>query len=684
MPRFGVESGSPERLGATCDSTGTNFALFSAHAEKVELCLFDEAGAREVVRLAMPARDRDIWHGYVPGIVPGQRYGYRVYGPYDPSRGHRFNPHKLLIDPHARQLDRPAITDERHFAYRDQGGRGFDERDSADVTPKCMVAHPSLPPAGARPDIPWRDTVLYELHIRGMTMRHDGIPARLRGTFGGLASRPVITHLRELGVTSVELMPVCAMADEPRLRKLGLRNYWGYNPVSFFALEPRYAVADPLGEFRALVEAFHDAGLEVIADMVFNHTAEGDALGPTLSFRGIDNASYYWLPADDPAGYVNHAGCGNTLNIRHGQVRALILDALRYGASLGIDGFRFDLASVLARSESGCRPQSGLMAEIAADPILSRLKLVAEPWDASPDGYCLGAFPPPWREWNDRFRDTVRRFWRGDQAQVVDLASRLAGSSDIMASRGPLASINIVTAHDGFTLHDLVSYSQKHNGENGEGNADGANESHSWNRGVEGPTDDPAILRARYRDKRNLIATLLLSQGVPMIAGGDELGRTQNGNNNAYCQDNETSWLDWRTLAEDDAAFLSFVRRVAGLRRDHPALRRTAFFTGLPAAGGRKDISWLHLSRREMTAEDWQDPQLTSFGCSFGEDERFLLLLNAGADPVVFSVPEQAGGPWACVLDTTREDGRHDAELSGEQTWLLAASSLVLFREARA
>ena len=669
MRSYGIEPGH-EQLGATPDNTGTNFALFSAHADKVELCLFDDEGAREIACLTLPGRTGDIWHGSVARVVPGQRYGYRVHGPYDPKRGHRFNPHKLLIDPYARVLDRSFVIDDLHFAYQPghpDGDLSFDTRDDAGVTPKGVVTgdHDTVDPL--RPEIAWRDTIIYELHVRGFTMRREDIPAQARGTLAGLSSRPIIAHLRELGITAVELMPINPIGDELHLKPLGLRNYWGYNPINFFAIEPRYAAADASTEFRIFVDTLHDAGIEVILDVVFNHTAEGDAFGPTISLRGIDNASYYALMPDDPQRYLNYTGVGNALNVGHKRARALILDALRFWAGQGVDGFRFDLTSALARDGLDYRPESGLTAEIAADPVLSRLKLIAEPWDASPDGYRLGAFPSPWREWNDRFRDNARRFWRGDRSQVAEFASRLAGSSDIMAGRGPLASINFVTAHDGFTLRDLASYAEKHNWANGERNTDGVNESHSRNWGAEGPTSDPAILTLRNRHRRNLIATLLLSQGVPMILAGDELGHSQNGNNNAYCQDNETSWIDWRSPDADGETFLRFVQRVIGLRRSHPDFRRETFFS-------RNDIVWLHPAGREMDDDDWHDPNLSSFGCTFGEQDRFAWFFNASAEDLAF-VPSLEPGVWECMVDSTDV---------GHESGTAAAHSLMIFKKVSA
>ncbi len=681
MPRYGIETGH-QQLGATPDARGTNFALFSANADGVELCLFDAEGDREVARLAL-RRGGDIWSGFVPKVGAGQRYGYRVHGPYDPKRGHRFNPNKLLIDPYARGLDRTFVLDDRHFAYQRghaDGDVSFDTRDSAEVTPKCVVTGEPEEGKPLQPSIAWRNTIIYEMHLRGFTMRRSDIPVQFRGTLAGLASRPVIAHLRELGITAVELMPINPIGDEPHLKRLGLRNYWGYNPINFFAIESRYAAADARAEFRALVDTLHDAGIELILDVVFNHTAEGDAFGPTMSYRGIDNASYYWLMSDDPQRYVNYTGVGNTLNVQHPVVRDLVLDSLQFWARLGVDGFRFDLASTLARTDRDCRPDAGLTADIAMDAVLSRLKLIAEPWDASADGYRLGAFPPPWREWNDRYRDSARRFWRGDQGQVAEFASRFAGSSDIMAPRGPLASINFITAHDGFTLSDLASYAQKHNWANGERNADGISENHSRNWGAEGPTNDPAILALRNRHRRNLIATLLLSQGVPMILAGDELGHSQNGNNNAYCQDNGTSWIDW---VPTDEAFLRFVQRVIDIRRRHPALRRDTFFTGLPDASGRKDIVWLHPSGREMSERDWHNPNLSAFGCALGEGARFLCLFNAGAEATSFRLPSEQR-PWHCVLDSRNDDGSSETRVATGSEYVVAPHSFMYFQEAPA
>jgi isoamylase len=685
MPGGGMDAGSPRILGASCDGEGTNFALFSAHAERVELCLFDRHGNHETARLTLPARSGDIWHGRIPGISPGQRYGYRVHGPYAPEHGHRFNPNKLLIDPYARVLDRTLVLGDAHFGYRRGDGRAdlsFDPRDNAQDMPKCVVVGEDGEAPRLRPGIPWCDTLLYELHVRGMTKRRTDLAPGLRGTLKGLAAPAVLAHLRALGISAVEILPIHPIGDEPRLTELGLRNYWGYNPVNFFAIEPRYAAKAGATEFRELVAALHESGIELILDVVFNHTAEGDELGPTLSLRGIDNASYYALVPGNSRYYLNHTGCGNRLDFARQPVRRLVLDALRHWVRLGVDGFRFDLASTLARGETGCDPRSGLIAEIAADPVLSRLKLIAEPWDAAMDGYRLGAFPPPWREWNDRYRDSVRRFWRGEASLLGEFVTRFAGSSDIMGARGPLAGINFVTAHDGFTLQDLVSYRERRNWANGEANADGARENYSANGGAEGPTQDPSIRAFRYRQKRNLMATLLFSQGVPMLLAGDELGHSQNGNNNAYCQDSETSWLDWRPLEAEDAEFFRFLRRVTALRRAHGEFRREQFFSGAPSETGRKDVLWLHPGGWELGDADWRDGALMGFACAFGEGPRSILLVNAGSDRIGFRLP-QTDAPWYCVLDTSVPDGNNAFVLAAGAECGVDGSSLMLLQGAR-
>jgi glycogen operon protein len=675
-------------MGASLDKDGANFVIFSAHADRVELCLFDQDGSNETANIDLERSD-DLWHGHIDGLGAGQLYGYRVHGPYDPANGHRFNHNKLLIDPYAKALDRSFTLAPTHFGYRRDdpaADLSFDVSDSAPDTPKAILVADE-PEGGQKLRTPWRDSVIYELHVRGMTMLRGDIPPGFRGTLAGLASPAIIAHLRNLGITAIELLPIHPVADEPRLVRLGLRNYWGYNPVNFFALEPRYAAGDPIVEFRNFVASFHDAGIEVILDVVFNHTGEGDELGPTFSFRGIDNASYYNLRREDRRGYANYAGTGNTLNVAHPYVRMMVLDSLRYWAGTGVDGFRFDLAPVLGRENGAFGSNAAFLTALVTDPDLSRLKLIAEPWDATPEGYQLGAFPAPFAEWNDRFRDCARRFWRGDRGDVGELARRLTGSADFMAARGPLASINIVTTHDGFTLQDLVSYSEKHNWANREGNADGSNENFSWNCGVEGKSGDLKIRTLRLHQKRNLLATLLLSLGVPMLTAGDELGRSQNGNNNAYCQDNETSWIDWN-LGREDEIFLSFVRRVVLLRSSHPDLRRGTFYRGVEEGPRRlKDIAWLRPDGREMEVWDWENPQVRSFGCAFGGTDassagiRYILALNAGTEAIPFALPQREGGAWKRLLDSSEPGGGDEISVAAGAVWLLPAHSLALFAE---
>ncbi len=668
--------GSPYPLGATWDGRGVNFALFSAHAEKVELCVFDQDGQREEARIPLREYTDQVWHGYLPDARPGLLYGYRVSGPYDPQRGHRFNPNKLLLDPYAKDLHGTLTWSDAHFGFRVGSPRqdlSYDRRDNARLMPKSRVVDTAFtwkrdqPPAHA-----WAKTVIYEMHVRGYTMRHPEVPRNLRGTFLGLAEPAAIDHLVRLGVTAVELLPVHAIIDERALVEKGLRNYWGYNPICFFAADARYYRASGHGEFKTMVQRLHEAGIEVILDVVYNHTAEGNHLGPTLSYKGIDNASYYRLVPGDERHYENYSGCGNTLNLRHPRVLQLVTDSLRYWVEeMHVDGFRFDLAASLARERAGFDGGSGFLDAVRQDPVLSRVKLIAEPWDLGGDGYRLGGFPPGWSEWNGRYRDTVRRFWRGDGGLIGDMASRLTGSSDLFqwGGRRPFASINFVTAHDGFTLRDLVSYDHKHNEANLEGNLDGANDNFSWNCGVEGPADDPSVIRLRRQQARNFLATLLLSQGVPMLLSGDEIGQTQGGNNNAYCQDNATSWLDW---AGADHEMLEFVRRLLELRHRHPVFRRSRFFHGGPTGHDMKDIAWITPEGREMGHGDWLMPYARSLGLVLGGDVgefdartgrdetggTFLLLLNAYHGEVPYTLPPATlGRGWEVVIDTSTATG---------------------------
>jgi len=683
-------AGSPATLGATPEDDGVNFAIFSANAEKIELCLFDAAGERELERLALPERSGDIWHGLLPSAAAGLHYGYRVHGPYDPLSGHRFNPNKLLIDPYARSLDRSFEWSDLNCGYvvgDPRSDLSFDVRDNAHLVPKCRVAAPAE--GGRRRDSgrpQRRSLILYELHVRGYTIGHPGLPEPIRGTVAGLAHPEIIGHLRALGVTAVELMPVHPIASSRALWSNGLRDYWGYNPIGFFAIEPRNLSGSDVIEFRNTVHALHDAGIEVILDMVFNHTGEGNELGPTVSFRGIDNAAYYCL-AENRRFYVDVTGCRNTLNMDHPHVVRMIMDSLRYWASeMLVDGFRFDLASTLARHAHHFTADAAIFRAIARDPVLAGKALIAEPWDLGPDGYQLGSFPKGWCEWNDKYRDTLRRYWRGDSGMLGGLATRLAGSSDIFekSGRGPAASINYVTAHDGFTLEDLVSYEVKHNLANGEWNDDGTNENYSANYGEEGSTQNPGIAETRRRQKCNLMACMLLSQGTPMILAGDEFGRTQRGNNNAYCHDNATSWVDW-SLLETNRNFLEFVRAVLRLRAAHPAFRRTEFFRGYGAGpNGERDIVWLSPKGHEMTVDDWGWPDAQCLGVHYtGEGatvspEAWLLLLNASAGDQEFLLPVREACSWRCVFDTAVQYPFSAYEMVHDGRRIVQSNSLVL------
>ncbi|MET0205174.1 MAG: glycogen debranching protein GlgX, partial [Casimicrobiaceae bacterium] len=611
-PVTAVWPGRPDPRGATWDGEGVNFALFSEHAERVELCMFDPTGRREVQRIELVERTDQVWHCYLPEARPGLLYGYRVHGPYRPDEGLRFNAHKLLLDPYARNIVGNLRWNDALFGYTIDHKRGdlsFDRRDSAAAMPKCKIIEPAFTWGDDRPPrVPWHETVIYEMHVRGFTMQHPDVPPPLRGTFAGLATAPVIDYLKRLGVTTLELMPVHAFVDDRRLVQHGLRNYWGYNTIGFFSPDARYSASGKVNEFKTMVKALHSAGFEVILDVVYNHTAEGNELGPTLCFRGIDNASYYRLEADAPRGYMDFTGCGNTLNMRHPRVLQLMMDSLRYWVlDMHVDGFRFDLASALARELHDVDRLGAFFDLLRQDPVLTRVKLIAEPWDLGAGGYQVGNFPSGWAEWNDKYRDNMRAYWKGDEGLIGEFARRLTGSSDLYGSSGrqPHASINFVTAHDGFTLRDLVSYDAKHNEANLEDNRDGSDNNLSWNCGVEGATDDPQINVLRARQARNLLATLLLSQGVPMLLAGDEIGRSQQGNNNAYCQDNAISWVDW-TADEARTRMLAFACRMVELRRSHPVFRRKRFFQGRMLQGGvASDIAWLKPDGTEMTVEEW-------------------------------------------------------------------------------
>jgi glycogen operon protein len=668
-----VWPGSPYPLGATYDGGGTNFAIFSEVAERVELCLFDDAD-RET-RLDLPEREALVWHGYLPRVVPGQRYGYRVHGPYDPAAGLRCNPHKLLLDPYAKAIDGRTVWNEALFAYHFGDPGSVNNADSAPYAMKSVVINPFFDWANDAPlRIPYHMTVIYEAHLKGMTVRHPRIPADVRGSYSGLAHPVMIDHFHRLGVTAVELMPVHQFVHDSGLTERGLSNYWGYNTIGFFAPHNEYASFGGRGgqvqEFKAMVRALHREGIEVIIDVVYNHTAEGNHLGPTLSFRGIDNRAYYRLVEGDPQHYYDTTGTGNSFNVRHHESLRLIMDSLRYWVTdMHVDGFRFDLASALAREFHEVNRLAAFFDLVNQDPVVSQVKLIAEPWDVGEGGYQVGGFPPLWTEWNGKYRDTVRDFWRGEPASLGEFASRFTGSSDLyeIDGRRPIASINFVTAHDGFTLHDLVSYNDKHNEANGEGNRDGESHNRSWNHGVEGPTNNSRITRLRERQKRNFLATLLLSQGVPMISHGDELGRTQRGNNNVYCQDNELSWVDWEEARNHDV-LTAFTAQLARLRARHPVFRRRRFFQGrLVPGSGVEDIAWLRPDGQPMTEEDWAagpGKTITVFLNGLGivesdplgepiVDDSFLLLFNASHQPMTFTLPGEAYGRlWEIVVDT--------------------------------
>lgn len=676
-----VESRSP-LLGANADDEGVGFALFSSVASGVDLCLFDPGGTQEIARLALPTCENEIWSGYVPGLRAGQRYGYRVHGRYDPAAGLRCNPNKLLIDPYARQLTGGIVLSDAHFGY-DRAAEGdrdltFSRLDSAGVTPKCIVCGDlDGGPGPSAPVIGWDRTILYELHVDGFSRLHPAGGAAGLAPCEALAAPELVAHVRSLGVTSVELLPVHAFADDYPLVAKGLRNYWGYNSVGFFAPAPRYLGPQGLRSFRDMVRRFHDAGIEVILDVVYNHTAESDELGPTLSFRGIDNAAYYQLQPQDPRRYVNNAGTGNTLRAEHPRVIALVLDSLRYWAQvMEVDGFRFDLAASLARKDGPFDAHAPLLSAIAQDPVLRRLKCIAEPWDARAEGYALGAFPPGWAEWNDRYRDRVRAYWRGDPGSARGLAESLAGSPGTFDHHGraPWASVNFVTAHDGFTLRDLVSYDRKHNEANGEDNRDGQDDNRSWNCGWEGETGDPAVNALRERQMRNMLATLLLSHGTPMVLAGDEIGRSQGGNNNAYCQDGPINWLDWNALSSRYQGLLAFARRLIGLRRQQGLFR--------PPRYGDVVLHWLNAGGGEQEPAHWADASALAFGCLMTAEAggpESLILFNSYADTVRFQLPPRGGGqPWTLVVDTADPEARVGASGIAEAIEVGGRSLMVL------
>jgi isoamylase len=700
-----IHPGHPFPLGATYDGAGTNFSLFSEMAERVELCFFDTAGAE--TRIELPETTALCWHGYLPNVVPGQRYGFRVHGPWNPDAGQRCNPAKLLLDPYAKAIEGEVKWDEAVFPYNFADPEGSrNDLDSAPFTPKCVVINPFFDWGNDRPPrIPMHETVIYEVHVKGFTRRHPGIPEELRGTYAGLAHPAALAHLKRLGVKAVELLPVHQFVQDSLLLERGLRNYWGYNSIAYLAPHNEYAAAggstgQQVQEFKQMVKVLHQEGIEVILDVVYNHTAEGNHLGPMLSLKGIDNTAYYRVVPDNPRYYMDYTGTGNTLNMRHPHVLQLIMDSLRYWVlDMHVDGFRFDLAATLARELHDVDRLSAFFDIIQQDPVVSQVKLIAEPWDVGEGGYQVGNFPPLWSEWNGKYRDTVRDYWRGADQTLGDFANRFTGSSDLYANTGrrPSASINFVTAHDGFTLRDLVSYNDKHNEANGEGNRDGESHNRSWNCGAEGPSDDPLIVGLRARQQRNFLATLFTSQGIPMLLGGDEMGRTQGGNNNAYCQDNEISWFDWETL---DDGLLEFTARLIALRREHPVFHRRRWFQGKAIHGeGVRDLGWFRPDGELMSDEDWRHGFAKSLGVFLngdameslderGEpmtDDSFYVLFNAHHEPVPFRLPArpQWGESWRKLLDTDAPFPEKGEELyaAGGEVPLAGRAVVLLVRE---
>jgi isoamylase len=685
--------------GATWDGEGVNFCLFSANATKVELCLFDAEGKTELHRIELPEYTDQTFHGWVGGIGPGQVYGYRVHGPYEPEQGHRFNPNKLVMDPYARAHTGELQWNPAIFGYQMESGDDttYDERDSAPFMPKCVVVDPGFDWKGEpnRNPIAWDHTILYETHVKGYTKKHPDVHEKLRGTYAGLGQKPVVDYIKSLGVTSIELLPIHSFINDSQLLDKGLVNYWGYNTIGFFSPATRYASdrANSLREFKEMVASIHDGGLEVILDVVYNHTAEGNELGPTLSFKGIDNASYYRLLPDQPRYYINDTGTGNTVNLSHPSVMRLVTDSLRYWvAETHVDGFRFDLGTILAREPHGFDEQSGFLKACGQDPLLATVKLIAEPWDCGPGGYQVGGFPPGWAEWNDKFRDTVRDFWKGE-ASAAALVPRLCASGDLFDKQGrkPQACVNFITAHDGFTLNDIVTYNDKHNEANGEDGKDGSSDNRSWNCGVEGPSDDPEIEALRARQIRNMLATLLLAQGTPMLLAGDEFGRTQQGNNNAYCQDSDISWVNWE-IEEKGQNLIAFVKTLTGLRHRYPILRRTRFLTGAYNEElGVKDVTWINASGEEMDDAQWSDEGMKCFGMLIdgraqatglkkrGGDATMLLVFNGAPDGVNFIIPDTLGGEgWKMVLDTNIPEGSDGKFNTGDVYTVTGRSVLVL------
>lgn len=709
-PSRQVWPGSPSPLGSTFDGAGTNFAIFSEIAEKVELCLIDHDGSEE--RIELTEVTAHVWHAYLPNVSPGQRYGYRIHGPYEPEHGLRCDPSKLLVDPYARAFDGDFDGDASLYSYdifAEEPGTGRNEDDSLGHTMLSVVINPFFEWHGDnRPHTPDNETIIYEAHVKGMTMTHPDVPEELRGTYAGMAHPAIINYFKDLGATAVELLPVHQFLQDDRLRQLDLRNYWGYNTFGFFAPHADYAYAkkpgEAVAEFKAMVRAYHEAGIEIILDVVYNHTAEGNHMGPTIAFRGIDNHAYYRLVDDNPEHYMDYTGTGNSLNVRHPHSLQLIMDSLRYWVTeMRVDGFRFDLASTLARELDDVDKLATFFDLVQQDPVVSKVKLIAEPWDVGHNGYQVGNFPPIWSEWNGKYRDTVRDFWRGEPSKMGEFASRLTGSSDLYANNGrrPTASINFITAHDGFTLRDLVSYNEKHNADNGEDNRDGESHNRSWNHGVEGPTDDEEIKKLRRRQVRNFLTTLLLSQGTPMLCHGDELGRTQGGNNNVYCQDNEISWIDWSMLEQEkNIAMHGFTKRLINIRKNHPVFRRQRFLAGGPFGSEVKDrdIAWLVPSGKLMTPEDWDfefgkalmvylNGNAITETTARGEritDDSFIMIFNAHHEDIEFTLPKKdLGASWRLIVDTSDSGGYPDEEklIAAEGTIMVQPRSTLILRQ---
>jgi glycogen operon protein len=683
-----LSSGAPHPLGATWDGRGTNFALFSANAQKVELCLFDSQGRRELERLVLPERTEDVWHGYLNDVAPGQLYGYRVHGPYEPERGFRFNAHKLLVDPYAKRLAGRLVWSDAHFAYRAGGPRAdlsFDRRDNARGMPKAVVIDEAFTWGEEHPPlVPWEETVIYEAHVKGLTQLREDVPRAWRGSFRGLAAPAVIDHLKRLGVTTIELLPIHAFVDDRHLVERGLNNYWGYNTLCFFAPEARYAPDNTLDTFRSTVSRLHDAGIEIILDVVYNHTAEGNHLGPTLSFRGIDNTSYYWLRPDEPRYYDDFTGTGNSLNLTHPRVLQMVMDSLRYWVEVcHVDGFRFDLASTLGRGANGFDGGAAFFAAIRQDPLLAAVKLIAEPWDIGPGGYRVGGMPAGWSEWNDQYRRTLRRYWAGEGNLVGEVSRRMTGSADLFNhdGRSPRASINHITVHDGFTLTDLVSYNQKHNEANGEENRDGSDDNQSTNCGHEGPTNDPKVLECRRLLRRNFLTSLFLAHGVPLLLAGDEVGNSQNGNNNAYCQDDEIGWVDWSGLGRDDEDMTGLVGQLTELRRRFPQLRPRHWVDGR-RDDGSFGVLWLTPQATEMTEADWNFPEGRFLSYVLGPLESgqpaIYVVLNAAMDTIEFTLPTLPDYKnWTAHLNTAVKGLKEQILPSGAKAQAGARSILV-------